>query len=165
MYIKTAVTFFYSSTLFESILYFPTVPQQAILFFRWIFMQSLKALFEAIAVDCGVDRGKGVEECDVLSAAASSGLLLWQHEFFMVVERDPHRDALRPYLYQALEFRQGILMPPEELVGSRKKQLEEVWVCGKCHLKYQNVKIKRSPDWSQWYVSSAFFFFCVDVLG
>ncbi len=57
-----------------------------------------------------------------------SGLMLRQHEFFMVVERDPYRGCPKPYLYQALEFRVGSQMPPEEFKalkkkGSRQKQL------------------------------------------
>jgi hypothetical protein len=48
-------------------------------------------------------------------ACTGSGLLLWQHEFFMVVERDPYRGCPKPYLYQALEFRVGSQMPPEEV--------------------------------------------------
>ena len=59
-----------------------------------------------------------------------SGLLLWQHEFFMVVERDPYRGCPKPYLYQALEFRVGSQMPLEEVKALKKKQLQEVWVCG-----------------------------------
>ena len=46
-----------------------------------------------------------------------SSLLLWQHEFYMVVEKDPYRGPPKPYLYQAKEFRLGSLMPEEELKG------------------------------------------------
>ncbi len=65
-----------------------------------------------------------------------SGLLLWQHEFFMVVERDPYRRPLKPYLYQALEFRIGSQMPPEEIKGLKKKQLEEIKAGGKKRVRF-----------------------------
>ncbi len=52
-------------------------------------------------------------------------LMLWQHEFYMVME--PRHGA---YLYQALEFQVGIKLPPDEVQGSTQKQKKEVWVRG-----------------------------------
>ena len=52
-------------------------------------------------------------------------LMLWQHEFYMVME--PRHGA---YLYQALEFQVGINLPPEEVQGSTQRQKKEVWVRG-----------------------------------
>ena len=69
-----------------------------------------------------------------------SSLLLWQHEFFMVVEKDPYRGPPKPYLYQAMEFRVGSLMPQEELTGLRKKQLDQVWVRGVAYVPALHVR-------------------------
>ena len=52
-------------------------------------------------------------------------LMLWQHEFYMMMEK-PHG----AYLYQALEFQVGINLPPEEVQGSTQRQKNEVWVRG-----------------------------------
>ncbi len=51
--------------------------------------------------------------------------MLWQHEFYMVNE--PRHGA---YLYQALEFEVGSLLPLDEVAGWTPKQKEEVWVRG-----------------------------------
>ncbi len=53
-----------------------------------------------------------------------TGLMLWQHEFYMVME--PRHGA---YLYQALEFQVSTL-PLDEVEGSTIKQKKEVWVRG-----------------------------------
>ena len=54
-----------------------------------------------------------------------TGLMLWQHEFYMVME--PRHGA---YLYQALEFQVGSNLPLDEVEGSTIKQKKEVWVRG-----------------------------------
>ena len=54
-----------------------------------------------------------------------TGLMLWQHEFYMVME--PRHGA---YLYQALEFQVGSTLPLDEVEGSTIKQKKEVWVRG-----------------------------------
>ena len=69
-----------------------------------------------------------------------SSLLLWQHEFFMVFEKDPYRGPPKPYLYQAMEFRVGSLMPQEELKRLRKKQLDQVWVRGVAYVPVLHVR-------------------------
>jgi hypothetical protein len=50
-----------------------------------------------------------------------SSMLLWQHEFYFVLERDQLCRRLhappKPYLYQALEFRNGSDLPEEAKVG------------------------------------------------
>jgi hypothetical protein len=51
--------------------------------------------------------------------------MLWLHEFYMGME--PQYGA---YLYQAIEFKVGSSLPPEELIGATKKVKKEVWVCG-----------------------------------
>jgi hypothetical protein len=40
-------------------------------------------------------------------------IMLWQHEFFMVIESSPR--GPKPYVYQALEFRLGVHLPEEEV--------------------------------------------------
>jgi hypothetical protein len=66
-------------------------------------------------------------------------MLLWQHEFYFVLERDQLCRRLhappKPYLYQALkfqalEFRNGSDLPGEAKVGMTRKQLGEMWVLG-----------------------------------
>ncbi len=42
-----------------------------------------------------------------------SGMLLWQHEFYFVLERDGSEPP-KPCIYQALEFRKGIDLPEAE---------------------------------------------------
>ena len=54
-----------------------------------------------------------------------TGRMLWLHEFYMVME--PQYGA---YLHQAIEFKVGSSLPPEELIGATKKVKKEVWVCG-----------------------------------
>ena len=49
-----------------------------------------------------------------------TGMMLWLHEFYMVME--PQYGA---YLYQAIEFKVGSSLPPEELIGGCDKQGEE----------------------------------------
>ena len=56
-------------------------------------------------------------------------MMLWQHEFFMVIESSP-RGPPKPYVYQALEFRLGIHLPEEEVECMVQKQQEELWVLG-----------------------------------
>ena len=62
-----------------------------------------------------------------------SSLLLWQHEYFLVVEKDPYRGPPKPYLHQALEFRVGSCMPAEEVQGLNEKELDKVWVRGRAY--------------------------------
>ena len=54
-----------------------------------------------------------------------TGMMLWLHEFYMVME--PQYGA---YLYQAIEFKVGSSLPPEELIGATNKVKNEVWVRG-----------------------------------
>lgn len=54
-----------------------------------------------------------------------TGMMLWLHEFYMVME--PQYGA---YLYQAIEFKVGSSLPPEELIGATNKAKNEVWVRG-----------------------------------
>ena len=42
-----------------------------------------------------------------------TGMLLWQHEFYFVLERDG-RPPPKPYIYQAIEFRKGFDLPEIE---------------------------------------------------
>jgi hypothetical protein len=53
--------------------------------------------------------------------------MLWQHEFFMVMEV-----TYGAYVYQALEFKVGSSLPPDELIGigSTTKEKNGVWVRG-----------------------------------
>ena len=59
-------------------------------------------------------------------------MMLWQHEFYMVIEPDPHKPsgAPMPYLYQALEFNLGPNLDPEDVEWAGAKQKKEVWVRG-----------------------------------
>ncbi len=63
-----------------------------------------------------------------------SGMLLWQHEFYLVLEQEEmSRRQLappKPYLYQALEFWTGVDLPEEEKKGLSRRQLREMWVFG-----------------------------------
>ena len=52
-------------------------------------------------------------------------LMLWQHEFYMVMEA-----RHGAYLYQALEFQVGTNLPPVEVEGWTQKQKKDVWVRG-----------------------------------
>jgi len=51
--------------------------------------------------------------------------MLWQHEFYMVMEV-----TYGEYVYQALEFKVGSSLPPDELKGSTTKEKNGVWVRG-----------------------------------
>jgi hypothetical protein len=52
----------------------------------------------------------------IMSCAERKGtsMMLWQHEFFMVIESSP-RGPPKPYVYQALEFKLGVHLPEEEV--------------------------------------------------
>jgi hypothetical protein len=43
-----------------------------------------------------------------------TSMMLWQHEFFMVIEPSP-RGPPKPYVYQALEFRVGVNLPEDQV--------------------------------------------------
>ena len=57
------------------------------------------------------------------------GMLLWQHGFYFVLERDGSGPP-KPYIYQALEFRKGSDLPEVEKENMSRKQLRETWVLG-----------------------------------
>ncbi len=58
-----------------------------------------------------------------------SEMLLWQHEFYFVLERDGSGPP-KPYIYQAIEFRKGSDLPEVEKENMSRKQLRETWVLG-----------------------------------
>jgi hypothetical protein len=58
-----------------------------------------------------------------------SSMMLWQHEFFMVI-KPATRGPPKPYVYQALEFRLDVHLPEDEVERMVRKQQKEVWVCG-----------------------------------
>ena len=62
-----------------------------------------------------------------MRCAERSGMftMLWQHEFYMVME-----GTYGAYVYQALEFRVGSNLPPDELIGSTATDKKGVWVRG-----------------------------------
>ncbi len=71
----------------------------------------------------GVGRGR---ECCVGSMIGERcaecpgcGMLLWQHEFYFVLERDGSGPP-RPYVYQAIEFRK-IQMPEQDCFGNARR--------------------------------------------
>ena len=74
-----------------------------------------------------------------------SAMLLWQHEFYYVLEQEElSRRKLappKPYLYQALEFRTGFDLPDEEKEGLLRKQLREMWVLGVAYAPALNVRM------------------------
>jgi hypothetical protein len=74
-----------------------------------------------------------------------SSMLLWQHEFYFVLERDElcrrQHAPPKPYLYQALEFRKGGDLPEEAKVGMTWKQLCEMWVLGVAYAPADNVRM------------------------
>ena len=43
-----------------------------------------------------------------------TSMMLWQHEFYMVIEPSP-RGPPKPYVYQALEFRVGVNLPKDQV--------------------------------------------------
>ena len=63
---------------------------------------------------------------------AGTTMMLWQHEFYMVIEPDPHKPsgAPMPYVYQALEFNLGPNLDPEDVEWAGAKQKKGVWVRG-----------------------------------
>jgi hypothetical protein len=79
-----------------------------------------------------------------------SSMLLWQHEFYFVLERDQLcrrlHAAPKPYLYQALEFRNGSDLPEEAKVGMTRKQLCEMWVLGVAYAPAANVRMYGTRD-------------------
>lgn len=79
-----------------------------------------------------------------------SSMLLWQHEFYFVLEKDPLCRRLhappKPYLYQALEFRNGRDLPEEAKVGMTRKQLCEMWVLGVAYAPAANVRMYGTRD-------------------
>ncbi len=68
------------------------------------------------------------ESVVVMRCAERKGtaMMLWQHEFFMVIE--PALEYV--YVYQALEFRLGVHLHEDEVERMVRNQLKEVWVCG-----------------------------------
>jgi hypothetical protein len=54
-----------------------------------------------------------------------TSMMLWQHEFFMVIEPSP-RGPPKPYVYQALEFRVGVHLPEDEVERMVRNQQKEV---------------------------------------
>jgi hypothetical protein len=77
-------------------------------------------------------------------------MLLWQHEFYFVLEREEIRGRQqappKPYLYQALEFRKGSDLPEEARVGMTRKQLVELWVLGVSYAPALNVRMYATRD-------------------
>jgi hypothetical protein len=61
-----------------------------------------------------------------------SEMMLWQHEFYFVLEREEisgrKKTPPKPYLYQALQFRKGSDLPEEEKQGMTRKQLGGMFV-------------------------------------
>ena len=56
-----------------------------------------------------------------------SGMLLWQHEYYFVIEKY-NGGPPRPYIYQAVEFRKGLELPEIEKENMSRKQLRATWV-------------------------------------
>jgi hypothetical protein len=79
-----------------------------------------------------------------------SSMLLWQHEFYFVLERDQFCRRLhappKPYLYQALEFRNGSDLPEEAKVGLTRKELCEMWVLGVAYAPADHVRMYGTRD-------------------
>ena len=79
-----------------------------------------------------------------------SAMLLWQHEFYFVLEQEEmSRRQLapsKPYLYQALEFRTGFDLPDEEKEGLSRRQLREMWVLGVAYAPAVNVRMYSTRD-------------------
>jgi hypothetical protein len=61
-----------------------------------------------------------------------TGMMLWVHEFYMVIEADPGRPSSvpLPYVYQALEFKHGGNLDQKEVEGWKKKKKNKIWDCG-----------------------------------
>ena len=96
----------------------------------------LRSLFLQILVPSSFLRHFGGKRCvSVLfvtmrcAERKGTSMMLWQHEFFMVIEPSP-RGPPKPYVYQALEFRVGVHLPEDEVERMVRNQEKEVWVCG-----------------------------------
>ncbi len=62
-----------------------------------------------------------------------SGMLLWQHEYYFVIEKH-NGGPPKPYIYQALEFRKGSDLPEIEKENMTRKQLRATWVLARSGL-------------------------------
>ncbi len=103
------------------------------------------------------------------------GMMLWVHEFYMVIEADPGRPSgvPVPYLCQALEFKLGTNLDPEEVEGWGKKK-NEVWVCGVAYApafhvrKFNKEKMREGylfhTEWNDGDADTALFANCPEVV-
>jgi hypothetical protein len=73
-----------------------------------------------------------VREAMRCAERTGTSMMLWQHEFYIVIEPDPSKPsgAPLPYVYQAQEFKLRSNLDPKEVEWAGKKKKEEVWVCG-----------------------------------
>ncbi len=82
-----------------------------------------------------------------------SSMLLWQHEFYYVLEREESMGRKqappKPYLYQAIQFRKGTNLPLEEKEGLSRKQLGEMWAQGVAYAPARGRKRFFDPQDSQ----------------
>ena len=94
----------------------------------------------------------------------------------MVIEADPGRPSgvPVPYLYQALEFKLGTNLDPEEVEGCGKKKKNEVWICGVAYApafhvrKFNREKMRQGylfhTEWNDGDADTALFANCPEVV-
>ena len=105
-----------------------------------------------------------------------SAMMLWQHEFYMVMEPDPGKPSgcPLPYVYQAVEFKLGSNLDPKEVEWAKKKQQQEVWVCGVAYApafhvrKFNHQKMREGylfhTEWNDVDADTALFGNCPEVV-
>jgi hypothetical protein len=101
-------------------------------------------------VNSARDKSQGTKNLTEVKCAerGGSGMLLWQHEFYFVLEseelsRRQHAPP-KPYLYQAIQFRRGMELPEDQKVGMTRKQLGEMWVLGVAYAPAKNIRMYSS---------------------
>ena len=94
---------------------------------KCLFGRSENKAQKAVSVFDSSAEGLCVRFSMAMRCAERPGMfgMLWQHEFYMVMEV-----TYGEYVYQALEFKVGSSLPPDELKGSTTKEKNGVWVRG-----------------------------------
>ncbi len=85
--------------------------------FVWAENKGQKLVVTCRCFDCSAER-LCVRLSMAMCCAGRPGMfnMLWQHEFYVVMEV-----TYGVYVYQALEFKEGSSLPPDELIGSTAK--------------------------------------------
>jgi hypothetical protein len=98
------------------------------------------------------DKSHGTKNMTEVKCAerGGSGMLLWQHEFYFVLENEElsrrQHAPPKPCLYQALQFRRGMELPEDQKMGMTRKQLGEMWVLGVAYAPAVNIRMYSSRE-------------------